>query len=161
LSSCRILIADDYSSWRRQTRLLFQPKPQWEVIAEAEDGLEAVQKAGELKPDLIVLDIGLPKLNGIEAARRIRQLAPNSKIVFLTQNNDLDVVRAALDTGALGYVHKASARRELLQAVDAALEGKQFVDSSLKGYEPSGISCEKPRQYQEVQSRRMGNARNT
>ena len=161
MSSCRILIADDYSDWRRQTRLLFQPKPQWEVIAEAGDGLEAVQKAGELKPDLIVLDIGLPKLNGIEAARRIRQLAPNSKIVFLTQNNDLDVVRAALDTGALGYVHKASARKELLQAVDAALGGTQFVDSSLKGYEPSGISGEKPRQYQEAQSRRMGNARNT
>lgn len=146
MSSCRILIADDYSDWRRQTRLLLQPKPQWEVIAEAQDGLEAVQKAVELKPDLIVLDIGLPKLNGIEAARRIRQFAPNSKIVFLTQNSDLDIVQAALDTGALGYVHKASARNELLHAVDAALEGKQFVDSSLKGYEPTGISSEKLRQ---------------
>jgi DNA-binding NarL/FixJ family response regulator len=100
----------------------------------------------ELKPDLIVLDIGLPKLNGIEAARRIRQFAPNSKIVFLTQNNDLDIVQAALDTGALGYVHKANARKELLHAVDAALEGKQFVASNLKGSEPTDISGEKLRQ---------------
>jgi DNA-binding NarL/FixJ family response regulator len=146
LSPCRILIADDYSDWRRHTRLLFQSKPDWEVIAEARDGLEAVQKAGELKPDLIVLDIGLPKLNGIEAARRILQFAPNSKIVFLTQYNDLDIVQAALDTGALGYVHKANAQNELLKAVGAALEGKQFVDSNLKGYEPTGISGEKLRQ---------------
>src|SRR6267143_4944642 len=157
----KVLIVDDYEDWRRTVRLLLYERPELQVISEVSDGVEAVQKAGELKPDLIVLDIGLPKLNGIEAARRIRQLAPNSKIVFLTQNNDLDVVRAALDTGALGYVHKASARKELLQAVDAALEGKQFVDSSLKGYEPSGISGEKPRQYQEAQSRRMGNARKT
>jgi len=75
LSSIRILIADDYEGWRRQVRLLFQERPQWHVIAEASDGSEAVQKAEELKPDLILLDIGLPKLNGIEAARRIQQLS--------------------------------------------------------------------------------------
>ena len=88
-----------------------------------------------LKPDLIVLDIGLPKLNGIEAARQIRQFSPNSRIVFLSQNNDLDIVRVALSTGALGYVHKTDARRELLPAVDAALQGKEFVSSSSKGNE--------------------------
>jgi DNA-binding NarL/FixJ family response regulator len=135
LRSTRILIADDYEGWRRQVRLLFQERPQWQVIAEAADGPEAIQKAEELKPDLIVLDIGLPELNGIEAARRIRQTSPSSKIVFLSQNNDRDVVRAALSTGALGYVHKTNARSELVPAVDAVLRGKQFVSSSLKGYE--------------------------
>src|SRR6266567_5428985 len=133
LSSIRILIADDYEGWRRQVRLLFQERPQWHVIAEASDGSEAVQKAEELKPDLILLDIGLPKLNGIEAARRIRQLSPNSKILFLSLYHSSDMVQAALSTGGLGYVRKIDARRELVLAVDAVLRGKQFVSSSIKG----------------------------
>src|SRR6266576_5548215 len=103
-SSIRILIADDYESWRRQVRLLFQARPEWQVVAEALDGSEAVQKAEELKPDLILLDIGLPKLNGIEAALRIRQLSPSPKIIFLSLHTSLDVVQAALSTGARGYV---------------------------------------------------------
>jgi CheY-like chemotaxis protein len=90
LKRWRCILADD------RARLECQ------VISEASDGSEAIQNAEELKPDLILLDIGLPKMNGIEAARRIRQLCPNSKIVFLSQNNDLDVVRAALGTGAFG-----------------------------------------------------------
>jgi DNA-binding NarL/FixJ family response regulator len=114
---------------------MIQARTEWQVIAEASDGSEAVQKAEELKPDLILLDIGLPKLNGIEAARRIRQRSPSSKIIFLSQNSDLDVVRAALGTGALGYVRKTDARRELLPAMDAVLRGKQFVSSSLKDYQ--------------------------
>jgi CheY-like chemotaxis protein len=122
-----------------------------QVIAEASDGPEAIQKAEELKPDLIVLDIGLPKLNGIEAARRIRQLSASSKIVFLSLNNDLDVVRTALSTGALGYVLKTDARGELLPAVDAVLRGKQFVSSSLKGYEFTDTSREKAPHCHEVQ----------
>ena len=97
----RILAADDFEGWRRQVRSLLQARPQWQVIAEAVDGSEAIQKAEALKPDLIVLDISLPRLNGIEAARQIRQFSPNSRIVFLSQNNDLDIVRAALSTGAL------------------------------------------------------------
>src|SRR5260370_1920750 len=140
--SIRILIADDYEGWRRQVRLLFQERPQWQVIAEASDGSEAVQKAEELKPDLILLDIGLPKLNGIEAARRIRQLSPNSRIIFLSVYDDLDVVWAALSTGALGYLHKTNARSELVPAVDEVLRGKQFVVSSLKGYEFTDTSGE-------------------
>jgi DNA-binding NarL/FixJ family response regulator len=89
--------------------------------------------ADDLKPDLIVLDIGLPKLNGIEAARRIRQLSPNSKIIFLSQNNSREIVQAALGTGALGYVCKVKAQEELLAAIDAVLLGKQFVGSGLTG----------------------------
>ena len=106
----RILLADDFEAWRREVCLLLRGKPELQVVCEASDGSEAVQKADDLKPDLIVLDIGLPKLNGIEAARRIRQLSPNSKILFLSQNNDLEIVQAALDTGALGYVHKMNAQ---------------------------------------------------
>jgi len=133
LSSIRILIADDYEGWRRKIRLLLQVRPEYQVVAEASDGSEAVQKAQELKPDLILLDIGLPKLNGIEAAQLIRQLSPSSKILVLSQNNDLEVVRAALSASARGYVLKADARSELLPAMDAVLRGKQFLSSSLKG----------------------------
>jgi DNA-binding NarL/FixJ family response regulator len=151
LSPIRILVADDFEIWRRQVHSLLQARPAWQVIAEASDGSEAVQKAEELKPDLIVLDIGLPKLNGIEAGRKIRQLSPNSKIVFLSLNKDLEVVRAALSTGALGYVHKTDTRRELLPAVDAVLRGKQFVSSSLNGHQFTDTSAEKAAHRHEVQ----------
>ena len=134
MSPIRILIADDYEGWRRQTRSLLQAQSKWQVIAEASDGSEVVQKADELKPDLIVLDIGLPKLNGIEAARRIRQLSPGSKIIFLSLYSSPDQVQAALSTGGLGYVSKTDAARELVLAVDAVLRGKQFVSSSIKGF---------------------------
>ena len=141
-----ILVADDFEGWRRQVRSLLRARPEWQVIAEASDGSEAVQKAEELKPDLILLDIGLPKLNGIEGARRIRQLSPRSKIVFLSLYNSLDVVQAALGTGgtgALGYVLKSDARSELLPAVDAVLRSRQFVSSSLQGHESTDTSGEK------------------
>jgi DNA-binding NarL/FixJ family response regulator len=150
LSPIRILVADDFEGWRRQVRLLFQVRPQWQIIAEVSDGSEAVQKAEELKPDLILLDIGLPKLNGIEAARRIRRYSPGSKIVFLSLNNDLDVVRAALSTGALGYVLKIDAQSALLPAVEAVLRGKQFVSSGLKGYELTDTAREKAPHRHEV-----------
>jgi len=129
--SVRILIVDDFKDWRRQVLSLFQARPEWQVIAEAADGLQAIQKAEELKPDLIVMDIGLPKLNGIEAARQIQQLSPSSKILFLSQNNDLDVVRAALSTG-LGYIQKTDVRSDLLPAIEAALQGRQFVSQRHK-----------------------------
>jgi len=146
----RVLVVEDFEDWRRQVRLLFQERPQWQIIAEASDGSEAVQKAEDLKPDLILLDIGLPKLNGMEVARRIRQRSPSSKIIFLSQNSDLDVVRAALDTGALGYVRKTDARRELLPAMDAVLRGKQFVSSSLN-HQFTDTSAEKAAHRHEVQ----------
>jgi DNA-binding NarL/FixJ family response regulator len=151
LSLIRILVVDDFKDWLRQVRLLLQSRPGCQVIAEASDGSEAVQKAEELKPDLIVLDVGLPNLSGIEAARQIRQLSPNSEIIFLSQNSDLEVVRTALGTGALGYVRKADAGRELLPAMDAVLEGKQFVSSSLKDYQFADTSAEKDAHHHEVQ----------
>jgi DNA-binding NarL/FixJ family response regulator len=96
----KVLIVDDYEDWRRTVRELLQECPELQVIWEASDGLEAIRMAEELKPDLILLDIGLPNANGIEAARRIRQLSPNSKIIFLGRETSLDVVRVALNTGA-------------------------------------------------------------
>jgi CheY-like chemotaxis protein len=105
-----------------------------QVICKVADGLEAVQKAQELQPDLIVLDIGLPRLNGIEAARRIRKLSPESKILFLSQESSADAVQAALVLGAQGYVVKAHAGSELLTAVEAVLRGEQFVGSGLTGH---------------------------
>ena len=141
--SIRILLVDDFKDWLRQVRLLLQPRPEWQVIAEASDGPEGIQKAEELKPDLILLDIGLPKLNGIEAARRIRRLSPSSKIIFLSLYSSPGLVQEALSTGALGYVRKTDAERDLLPAVDAVLRGKQFVSSSLKVYKSTGNSVER------------------
>jgi DNA-binding NarL/FixJ family response regulator len=150
LSPLRILVADDFEDWRRQVRSLLQARPEWQVIAEASDGSEAVRKAEELKPDLVLLDIGLPKLNGIEAARQIQQLSPSSKILFLSQNNDLDVVRAALGTGALGYVYKTSAVGDFLPAIHAVLLDKQFVSSSIRGYKPAHVLATKAPQRHEA-----------
>jgi DNA-binding NarL/FixJ family response regulator len=112
---------------------MLQTRPELCVVAEVGDGLEAVQKAQELKPDLILLDIALPKLDGIEAAHRIRQVAPSTKVIFLTLNSDKDLVRAALSTGAHGYVLKTHAGRELLTAVARILGGGDFVSSGIEG----------------------------
>jgi DNA-binding NarL/FixJ family response regulator len=131
----RLVIVDDHDRWRRHIRLLFSLRPEFQVVCEASDGLEAVQKAEELKPELILLDIGLPKISGIEAARHIRRVSPTSRIIFLTQNNDLDVLRAALGAGARGYVWKTDAQRDLLAAAEAVLRGKRFVSSSVRAFE--------------------------
>jgi DNA-binding NarL/FixJ family response regulator len=114
----RILVVDDFEPWRREVCSMLELRPQICVVAEAGDGLEAVQKAQELKPDLIFLDIGLPSLNGLEVANRIRQFIPDTRIIFLTQNRDRDVIQQALSIGAQGYVVKANAWTELLTAID-------------------------------------------
>jgi DNA-binding NarL/FixJ family response regulator len=103
-----------------------------EIVGEASDGLDAVCKAEQLQPDLIVLDVGLPKLNGIEVARQICLRVPQSRILFLTLETSPDVVQEALSTGARGYVAKAKAGTELMAAVDAVLEGRRFISSNLK-----------------------------
>ena len=130
----RVLVVDDNERFRRFVCSELGTRPELQIVGEALDGLEAVRKAEELQPDLIVLDIGLPTLNGIEAARRIRKLSPQSKIIFLSQNSDAAVVQVAFSLGALGYVLKTYAGRELLAAVEAVRQGKQFVGSGLSGH---------------------------
>ena len=125
-------MVDDYKDWRNRVRLLLQSRPELQVVCEASDGLVAVQKAEELQPELILLDIGLPKVNGIEVARQIRQVSPTSKIVFLSADNSLEVVQVALITGAQGYVHKALAQSDLVPAIDAVLRGGEFVSNTSK-----------------------------
>ena len=102
-----------------------------QVICEATDGLDAVARAEQFTPDLILMDIGLPKRNGIEAARQILEFTPNAKIIFLTQETAAEVVQEALQLGACGYVLKSRAGNDLLEAIDAVLRGEQFVGRGL------------------------------
>lgn len=127
----RILVVEDFESWRRFISAAIEQEPQLQLICEVSNGLEAVQKAKELKPDLILLDIGLPKLNGIAAARRIRTFSPKSKILFLSQESSASVVREALEIGA-GFVVKTDAHRELLSAVKEVMSEEQFLSSTAK-----------------------------
>jgi DNA-binding NarL/FixJ family response regulator len=127
VSSVRVLVVEDFAPFRQFICSTLGKRRDLQVICEVSDGLEAVQKAEEWKPDLILLDIGLPTLNGIEAARRIRKLSPESKIIFLSQESSADVVQEALNLGAWGYVLKARAASELLAAVEAVILDKHFL----------------------------------
>lgn len=129
----RILVVDDYEPFRRFTRSTLEGRLDFQIVGEAADGLEAVRKAGQLQPDLIVLDIGLPLLNGIAAARKIRKLCPDSKILFLSQESSANVAREALSLGAIGYLVKTHAGGELLAAVEAVSQGRQFVSRGVSG----------------------------
>jgi DNA-binding NarL/FixJ family response regulator len=120
-SGVSILLADDFSTWCSKVRSFLQSETKWKIVFEACDGLEAVQKTVELHPDIVLLDISMPRLNGIDAARRICQLLPDSKIIILTQNADEDMMTAALQAGALAYVLKAEMTTKLTPAVQAAL----------------------------------------
>ena len=106
---------------------MLQEYKDMEVICEGSDGLQAVEKSAALQPDVVLLDIGLPNLNGLEAARQIRKVAPHSRIIFLTSHNDPDLVDEALRIGASGFVIKADAASDLLSAVSAVMRNQRFV----------------------------------
>jgi len=129
----RVLVVDDHQPFRNFVGETLQVRSELQVVGEASDGLEAVQKAEELLPDLILLDIGLPTLNGIEAAHRISMLVPSATVLFLSQENDEDVVATALSNGARGYVLKLDADRELLPAVESVLRGQRFISTGVTG----------------------------
>ena len=127
----RILVVDDFEPYRNLVVSLLDKNPSLQVIGEASDGLEAVAKARQLRPDLILMDIGLPRLNGLEAARRILRILPESKIIFLTQEMSSEFVQAAFKLGASGYVIKQQAKKDLSLAVITVLQGSQFTSSLL------------------------------
>jgi len=127
-------VVEDSEPFRKFICLTLGKRLELQIVGEVSDGLEAFQKAEELQPDLILLDIGLPTLGGIEAARRIRKLSPQSRILFVSQESSADVVQAALAEGAKGYVVKTDAGRELLTAVDAVLRGRQYLSSKVSAH---------------------------
>jgi DNA-binding NarL/FixJ family response regulator len=133
-SFVRILVVDDFADWWHWVLEKLRENRNLQVVGVASGGLEAVLKAKKLQPDLVLLDIGLPKLDGIAAARHIRKVAPECKILFLSQETDPDVVRAALSAGGHGYVVKSDADRELLAAIEAVMRGKTFLSPRMTNH---------------------------
>lgn len=127
----RAFVVDDFEPWRRFACSVLSRESELEFIGEASNGLVAVQKAQELQPDLILLDIGLPGLNGLPAARRIREVSPKSRILFVTENRAEEMVTEAFRIGGRGYVVKSDAGGELLPAIRAVLRGELFVSACL------------------------------
>jgi DNA-binding NarL/FixJ family response regulator len=129
-TAIRTILVEDNEPWSEFLRLTLLGSQELLVIGECSDGPEAIGKATELQPDLILLDVGLPTLNGIEVARRIRRICPRSKILFVSENRSSDIAEEALRTGGDGYVVKSDVGRDLLHAIRAILEGKRFISSS-------------------------------
>jgi two-component system, NarL family, response regulator NreC len=127
----RLLVVDDFRLWRDCVKAHLEGHPDLQVTGFASDGLEALQKVEELQPDLVLLDINLPKLSGIETARQILKLNPHCKILFLTGYLHPEIVRAALEAGACGYVHKEDASDELLASLESVRFGKQYLSHSV------------------------------
>jgi DNA-binding NarL/FixJ family response regulator len=123
----RILLVDDHPIVRQGLKTLLEAHSGWEVIGEAADGLEAVDKADRLHPDVMVLDVTMPRMNGLEACRLIRQKAPGLEILFVTQHDSPQMMREALEAGARGYVVKSNAARDLLEAVEAVSQHRVFT----------------------------------
>ena len=129
MTPIRVLVVDDFDPFREFVRLTLAERPELEIIGEASDGPEAIQKAMELRPDLILLDLGLPTMNGLAVARRFRELVPKSRIIFFSQESSVDLVGEALRMGVWGYVLKAKAGSQLLPTVEAVMSGKHSFGS--------------------------------
>jgi len=133
MSLIRILVVDDVKDWRVSVSSMLQAEPSFEIVSESSDGLKAVQAAEKLQPTVVLLDIGLPGLNGIQAGGWIRRVAPSAKIVFVSMERDPDIVEAAWRLGACGYVLKFDAARELVAAIHSVIRGEKFLSRSLDG----------------------------
>jgi len=131
LSPAQILVAEDSLAWQRFALIYFEAKTDFKIITMATDGLEAVQKANELQPDVILMDISLPGINGIEAARQIRTASPGSKILFWSTLDQPEIIQAAFEAGGSGYVLKQDSSRDLMLGIKAALHGQRFVSEGL------------------------------
>ena len=123
----RILLVDDHPIVRQGLKTLLEGRPGWEVVGEASDGMEAVEKASHLQPDVMVLDVTMPRMNGLEACRQVRRSTPAPEILFVTQHDSPQMMREALDAGARGYVVKSNAARDLLEAVEAVSQHRVFT----------------------------------
>lgn len=143
----RILVVEDFEPFRKFIISILRNRSEFKIVGEESDGLAALRTAGELQPNLMVLDIGLPKLNGIEVARKIRTIAPNTAILFVSNEVSMDVVLETIHSGGLGYVQKTRANKELLIAVDSVLQGVQFIGGGLKTSEVSESPCNGPKQF--------------
>lgn len=140
----RILIADDHSVVRAGLRTLLESRDNWEVCAEAADGRDAVEKATKLKPDVAVLDIGMPLLNGVEAARRIHKASPATEILILTMHESDDLVQQVVEAGVRGYILKDDADRILIAAVDAVRHHKPYFSTRVSGTVETGNPTGEP-----------------
>lgn len=162
----RILIADDHEVVRRGLCTLLQTRPDWEICGEAKDGREAVEMARGLKPDVVVLDVGMPNLNGLAATHQLVQLDPQPKVIVLTITDSDEVIRESLQAGARGFVLKSDAARDLVSAVDALQHNRMFFTPRVnemvlagfldKGHRPSDTEPPKlpkltPREHEVVQ----------
>ncbi|HVN21102.1 MAG TPA: response regulator transcription factor [Dongiaceae bacterium] len=133
MPALRTLVVDDHEDLRKLLRSMLQQKTECVIVGEATDGLQAVEQAKQLQPDLILLDLSLPQLNGMEAGRRIRKLSPNSKIIFLSQDDSPEIVQGALSMGAAGYILKSDAT-EIPLAIAAILQGEVFISQRVKAH---------------------------
>jgi len=131
MGGLRILLADDHSLVRRGVRSLLAARSGWEVCGEAADGREALEKVAELKPDILILDLNMPDLNGLEVTRRVRKMYPRVEILVLTVEDSEQVMRQLLEAGARGYMLKSDAGKELLAAVDAVRSHRLFLSSQV------------------------------
>jgi len=129
LSDLKILVADDHELMRRGVRSLLEAESGWKVVGEASNGQELLKKAQDLKPDIVVLDIGMPLLNGLEASRRLKKALPEVKILILSMHDSEQMARAVLEAGARGYVTKADTARDLVLAIEALRRNKTFFTS--------------------------------
>jgi two-component system, NarL family, response regulator NreC len=131
MSRLRILLADDHTVVRQGLRKILEDRPQWEVVAEAADGREAVRQAEEVKPDVAIVDVAMPLLNGIEAVRQIARKASGTRVLVLSMHNDEAYVTQMLRAGAAGYLLKEPADVDLVQAVEAVAAGKSFFSPAI------------------------------
>ena len=130
--SSRILVVDDHESFRRFVLSMLEQRPEYQVVGQAVDGVDAIRQAHKLQPDLVLLDIGLPEHSGLQVSRHICFLPLVPKTLFLSQESSPDMVTEAMRSGALGYVHKMRAKSDLLPAIETVLKGEIFVSSSLR-----------------------------
>jgi DNA-binding NarL/FixJ family response regulator len=131
MSAVTIVVVDDAEHWRKFISFILRIDPALGIVSEASDGTQAVQEAKKHQPTIVLLDIGLPGINGIEAGRRILREAPSSKIIYVSQESDIEVVEEALAVGAIGYVSKIDAGSQLVAAIRCAMRGQRFISTSL------------------------------